>query len=291
MAEIENTAAGPGELLTAARKKMGLSKFDISRQLNLSPAVIEQLESNQYTDQIPDAFLRGYLRTYARAVALDEDDIVTSYSEFTGSSEVANHYVPSTDVPPVKIQVGSHMLWFKLLSVAVFIAILILGWMAYNQTDPETATTDSSVLNSPLLTEQPKNEPVQLPTNEELTEQPVTDNAVEQNVIDSVVLDDVIEEVPETELPQGFVDEPVLTDAELAFNFIDDCWVQVIDGNDEVLAVGLKSAGRRFSVSGVPPITVVLGKPRAVSLQYNNQSVDLSIYPASQTARFILGDE
>ncbi|PCJ46420.1 MAG: hypothetical protein COA74_13610, partial [Gammaproteobacteria bacterium] len=78
--------------------------------------------------------------------------------------------------------------------------------------------------------------------------------------------------------------------ADLEFSFIEDCWVQVIDSDEEVLAVGLKSAGRRFSVSGVPPIRVVLGKPRAVSLQFNNELVDLTIYPAGQTARFSLGE-
>jgi len=107
--------------------------------------------------------------------------------------------------------------------------------------------------------------------------------------IESVTVTDVTAE-PE-EIPQGFVETATLTDAELDFTFIDDCWIQVTDSNEEVLAVGLKNAGRRFTVSGVPPIQVVLGKPRAISLQYNNQSVDLSIYPAGQTARFSLGEK
>ena len=100
----------------------------------------------------------------------------------------------------------------------------------------------------------------------------------------------VIDEVT-IEEPQGFVESPPSLNAEIAFSFVDSCWVKVIDSNDEVLAVGLKSPGRSFVVSGVPPIDVVLGKPRAVSIQFNNQSVDLSSYPASQIARFTLGDE
>ena len=81
----------------------------------------------------------------------------------------------------------------------------------------------------------------------------------------------------------------MIAGGELTFNFVDDCWVKVTDKNNEVLAVGLKTKGRRFVVNGVPPINVIIGKPRAVKLTYNSQSVDLTPYPASQTARLTLG--
>jgi len=293
MAEVDTNTDGPGNLLSAARKKAGLSKSDIADQLNLSVAVIEQLESDLHSDDIPDAFLRGYLRTYARAVGQDEEHIIALYSQVIGSSIVCNHYVPSADVPPVKIQIGSHMLWFKLISVVVIIAILVLGWLAYSQRniseEEETSNVEtvqpseqSNVEADNTATEQPMES-----LAEEITEdEPLSDLSDD---IESVTVTDVTAE-PE-EIPQGFVETATLTDAELDFTFIDDCWIQVTDSNEEVLAVGLKNAGRRFTVSGVPPIQVVLGKPRAISLQYNNQSVDLSIYPAGQTARFSLGEK
>ena len=79
MAEIEMTSNGPGELLVKARDKAGMSQADIARQLNLSLAIIEQLDTDRYSDDIPDAFIRGYIRTYARVVDLDEGKIVTLY--------------------------------------------------------------------------------------------------------------------------------------------------------------------------------------------------------------------
>ena len=74
----------------------------------------------------------------------------------------------------------------------------------------------------------------------------------------------------------------------LTFEFLGDCWVQVTDANGEVLAVGLKTQGRRFQVSGMAPIDVVLGKPREVYIAYNDEEVDLSCFPAGSTARFAL---
>ena len=272
MVEIDNSKVGPGKLLADARKKLGLSKPDIASQLNLSVSIIEQLESDKYKDDIPDAFLRGYIRTYARVVDLDEEEIVSLYSDLTGSVSVTYNYVPSSDVPPAKIQVSSHQLWFKMLSVIVFLVILILGWLAFRDgNDSKSISAEQNTTNNP---------------------QPYNSQSV--NDTPSIQIDSTSNEPQATEalaaLPRGFVDAPSLTNAELEFYFINDCWVQVVDSNNEVLAVGLKTAGRRFTVSGVPPISIVLGKPRAISLQYNNQAVDLSIYPASQSARFTLGD-
>ena len=138
MAKVEIEDTSPGKLLSAARKKAGLSESDIADQLNLSITVIKELESDQNTTNIPDAFLRGYMRTYARAVGEDEEHIVALYSQAIGTSIVRNYFVPSVDVPPMKAQVGNHMPWFKALSVAVFIAIIILGWLAYSQQSNET---------------------------------------------------------------------------------------------------------------------------------------------------------
>ena len=287
MAEVENNTEGPGKLLAAARKKAGQTKSDIAEKLNLSAIVIGQLESDHYTDDIPDAFLRGYLRTYARVVKQDEEQVIALYSQFIGRSIVQNYYVPSVDVPPLKIQLSNDVLWVRVISISVVIVILVLGWMAYSKSDTDDKSdkvADGLPLNknapvvSTIPLEKPKSE---LPKAELST---ITQSEEVQPIIDLVEEDNA-------EIPRGFIDSPVLSNAELAFSFIDSCWIQVIDSNDEVLAVGLKSPGRRFIVSGVPPIKVVLGKPRAVSIQFNNHSVDLSIYPASQIARFTLGGE
>jgi len=271
MAEIDKQSAGPGKLLAAARSKAGLSIVDIAQRLNLSIELIGQLESDQYNCDLHDTFIRGYLRTYARSLEQDEERIVALYSQAVGNSIVRNYYTPSADVAPVKGQLGNHLLGFKVISISIVIAILVLGWIAYNPTDVDNKTAEQLIV-------QP--DTAEATIDQQSIVPPSTDETDQQDV--AVTIAEPLAEI---------IESPILTNAELEFNFIEDCWVQVIDSNEEVLAVGLKSAGRRFVVSGVPPITVVLGKPRAISLQYNNQAVDLSIYPASQAARFILGEE
>ena len=206
---------------------------------------------------------------------------------------------------PVKTQIGNHLLWVKMISLLVFIVILILGWLALTKTD-ETPKSPVSYLPKPEINKKigsntSKNtnskfkQPVQFQqielvgpdgaeVNDLSADDPIPENTklVDSSLVDTSLVDNAT-------LSAAVVNTPVISNAELEFNFIDDCWVQVIDSNGEVLAVGLKSAGRRFNVSGYPPITVVLGKPRAVTIQYNDLEVDLSIYPASSSARFTLG--
>jgi cytoskeleton protein RodZ len=306
MAKVESNEKGPGDLLKAARTKAGLTKDDVATQLKLLPNTISQLETNQYTDDIPDAFLRGYLRSYARIVNLDENLIVSLYTELTGKVDVQNYYKPSTDVEPVKTQIGNHLLWVKMISLLVFIVILILGWLALTKTDviPKSPVSylPKPEINKKISSNTSKNttskfkQPVQFqqkelvgPDEAEVNDLSADDSNQENpELVDSSLVDSSL--VDNATLSAAVVNTPVISNAELEFNFIDDCWVQVIDSNGEVLAVGLKSAGRRFNVSGYPPITVVLGKPRAVTIQYNDLAVDLSIYPASSSARFTLGE-
>lgn len=284
MVNTEDTKKSPGQLLVEARTIAGLSIADVSDRLNLSVNVVEQLESDQYREDIPDAFVRGYLRTYARLVGLNDGDLILQYSELTGKDKVENNYIPSIDVPPVKIQIGSHLLWFKLVSVAVVAVILGLGWFAFSQQTPKTISSSKIQQIIPAKIDTQKNEVAEI--EESLTD--IKQSNIEQSNIEDIA---ITEDTALQAKPMSAVDERVATldTVDLDFTFIDDCWVQIIDSQSNVLAVGLKSAGRRFTISGVPPISVVLGKPRAVALQYDNQAVDLSIYPAGRSAKFTLG--
>ncbi len=76
--------------------------------------------------------------------------------------------------------------------------------------------------------------------------------------------------------------------AELVFTFKDDCWVSVKDSEEELMAIGVKVKGRVMTVSGVPPIRVILGAPQNVEINYAGQDVDMTVFPAGQSANFLL---
>jgi len=291
---VENLK-GPGKLLIEGRTLAGFSVVDIADRLNLSEDVVEQLESDHYKGDIPDAFMRGYLRTYARLVSLDEEPLIQLYTVLTGKEKVENNYVPSKDVPPMNIQIGSHLLWFRLVSVAVVIAILSLGWFAFNKTNSQKEHLKSAIVELNTTTSEPQHDAI-ASTGVDGSSIPTgfigesDDESDDISIQQSIHTDtNPIERLDASAVPISNEEPEYIEKTDLDFTFIEDCWVQVIDSRSEVLAVGLKTAGRHFTISGVPPIRIVLGKPRAVGLQYDNQAVDLSIYPAGQSAKFTLG--
>lgn len=75
---------------------------------------------------------------------------------------------------------------------------------------------------------------------------------------------------------------------EVSFTFKDDCWVSVKDGDGEIMAIGVKTKGRVMVVSGIPPVSVILGAPQSVEIDFGGLAVDMSVYPGGESARFTL---
>jgi len=79
--EVHEAPIGPGKRLREARKAMRLDQSDVSAQLNLELRVIDAIERNDFSGLPPATFVRGYLRSYARLVALDPDQVIEQYHQ------------------------------------------------------------------------------------------------------------------------------------------------------------------------------------------------------------------
>ena len=75
---------------------------------------------------------------------------------------------------------------------------------------------------------------------------------------------------------------------DVVFTFKDDCWVSVKDGNGGTMAIGTKTKGRVMTVSGVPPVSVILGAPQSVNIEFGGLAVNMSVYPGGESAKFSL---
>ena len=79
----------PGEQLRIARVGYGWSLQDVAANLNLDVDVVRALESGDYAGLPEPAFIRGYLRAYARLMELDDAQLL------------------GTEKPPVHGRLGS----------------------------------------------------------------------------------------------------------------------------------------------------------------------------------------
>ena len=69
-----------GERLRRAREIKGLSQKDVANALNLMVSHVRAIESNRYNAQAEGEHFGGYLRSYARLVELDPQQIIDLYS-------------------------------------------------------------------------------------------------------------------------------------------------------------------------------------------------------------------
>ena len=69
------------KLLVEARQSLNLSQKEIADQLYLTKTLIQQLEEGEFGDRSTKAFVKGYLRSYARVVGLSGDDLVQRFED------------------------------------------------------------------------------------------------------------------------------------------------------------------------------------------------------------------
>jgi hypothetical protein len=68
------------EYLRGQRERASLSIEDIARVTKIPERSLRQIEAGQFEDLPADVFVRGFLRSYARVVGLNADDVVRRYA-------------------------------------------------------------------------------------------------------------------------------------------------------------------------------------------------------------------
>jgi cytoskeletal protein RodZ len=121
--EVEALSVGAGAFgrhLLQEREFRGLSRDEISKLTKLPPVIIEALESGVPERMPPQAYVVGYLRSYAGAVGLDADDIVLRWQEVVGHEQKPSRRVR----PPV---LGAAVAAVVVLALAALAALTLIG--------------------------------------------------------------------------------------------------------------------------------------------------------------------
>lgn len=74
----EQTSLNVGKTLREAREALGMSVHDIAERTKFAPRQVEALEANDYSSLPTATFLRGFVRSYARVLQIDEAPLLAS---------------------------------------------------------------------------------------------------------------------------------------------------------------------------------------------------------------------
>ncbi|MEZ9390857.1 cytoskeleton protein RodZ [Vibrio splendidus] len=288
-----------GTLLKNKRESLGLTQKQISDRLKLRVTLIQQIEENQFESDQVATFMRGYIRSYAKYVNLDEK-VVLNALHHSGDAQHQEQEMLSFSRKTKTEKHNSRIMLLTWSIFAVIVGISSLWWWQNQQQDTlsqSLANTESSeelVVEESLDPELTSLEVIEAEQNTETS--PVTENSDELTEVssaeDSVTLDpvEVLEEAADvasvTEESEIVAPEAVVN--ELVMQFSADCWIQVKDASGKTLSTGIKKAGQTLNLSGTAPYKVILGAPEGVSMTFASEPVDLSGYTSGKVARITL---
>lgn len=123
------TGETPGQILRAAREAKGLSTQQLADSLRLRNAVVEMIEADDYDKLSSPTFVRGYLRSFSKALEVDEKRVFEAYRAM-GFGEVAASTITMQSFSKRKVRErnDSRLMLISYLIIAIVIAMAVLWW-------------------------------------------------------------------------------------------------------------------------------------------------------------------
>ncbi|MHC6803959.1 RodZ domain-containing protein, partial [Vibrio antiquarius] len=240
-------------------------------------SVIEDIENNRFESQQVATFTRGYLRSYAKFVGLDEKMVLTALEQTADVQPQEQEIEMQSFSRKTKDEKHNSRIMLLTWVIGLVIIGISAAWWWQNQQENSLTkeVTDSSV-EAPKPTAQELAD-IDLMTAEELiastpedvvstsnnvvetSEVPVeqgsdpllaeTENTTSVDSEEPVaVIETAEEEQPAPVVPEGMT--------LLTMKFKADCWIQVKDTNGKTLVSGTHKPGQDVELTGKAPFKV-----------------------------------
>lgn len=282
-----------GATLRNAREQAGLSVADIADRIKFAPKQVEALEANDFAHLPQAPFLRGFVRSYARVLQLDEASLTGSLPE----AQLRQEAVPArgTDVPfrnPLEMN-RINLVW---LGGALGVVLLLLLFLmlptkqemkvepvveAVTLPVPETAASAAAAAE-PSGVEQAKAKPAVAEIPAGVAKQ----NGQEKKVAVAVAHTPLPQVLPAS--APAAVNIEMLKRRPMHLVFTGDTWVEVLDTKGEIMLSRSNPAGTEKWIGGPnrAPYDVTINHPERVKLYYKGREIDLSAYAGKGVAHF-----
>lgn len=267
------TASSFGARLAAAREEAGLSVGEMAGRLRLHVNQVRALESGDLTHLPETAYVRGFVRSYARALNLDPAPLIDDLNTKVGlpSNSVVDGMTRTRDYSPVRAAAHEHASRSLVLGLAVIalIGLGVIGWYAMRPSSPEAVPTA------------PAAPAASAPTAAAASDQPTlpASAAAPADTVEPTVV--ATEPAP---APSQLVGDAA---ALLSLSFSGVSWVEVTDANGKILLSQLAREGDVLQpAGGTPPLNVVIGDASKASVIVRGEPFNLEPIQRANIARF-----
>jgi cytoskeleton protein RodZ len=258
--EAGGDAHGIGARLRGAREKRGLTILQAAEKLHVDARVLEALEAGNIAALGAPVYARGHLRRYAELLGEPPPELHAAYAAAAAPD--------LTRIPHREPDRESSLVLPAVVVLCVFAAVGLLWWL----------------LTLPGVKPQPVAPP---PAGAAAEAAPTAEAPVAAT--GQALQPGAVEAPAGTRLAAATAPAAAPGEARLALKFSDASWVEVYDAGGRRLLEGLGVPDSARTLSGAPPLRVVLGNAPAVGLQLNGRPVALDgLVHRDHSARFVL---
>jgi cytoskeleton protein RodZ len=124
---LQDTAnQSPGTILRRGREASRLSKTEVAQQLHLTVDTIERIEADDYEKLPAVAFVRGYIRAYAKLLKLPADEIVVEFDRLGRTDQPVEF--STQKIYGERTTINDKMLWIGAGMTVVLMVIGVIWW-------------------------------------------------------------------------------------------------------------------------------------------------------------------
>ena len=296
-----------GKVLREAREQLGFSVMDVSNQIKFAPRQIEALEADDFQRLPEAAFLRGFVRSYAKILQLDERKLLAMLPQMKEASMMLEPVSVGMPLPHAGLLKPQNLLW---LGAAVALAVIAGGVALWNYLSPlkhaevkqiETplalpvelqplpaldAEAEAPVIvqTSPARNKAVRAESAVAVSKTQLVEEPVKKISKPVALPDQTVT--VKQTKPEDSANTATSDragdstqsDPLIPITQLRLEFDEDSWTEIKDRDDKILSSKVNLAGSALVIYGRAPFSMLIGHGLSVRLFHQGKQVDILPY-------------
>lgn len=284
----QEPAVRMGAVLRGKRIAMGLSVADVAAQIRLAPRQIEALEADDLAHLPELPFVRGFVRSYAKLLQLDDQPLLATLPD---PHAVTERIEPESVEVPFNARQSSgkqNRLW---LVASAAVALLIAAFLGWHYATPKAverapvAELTESVITLPAIDDSASAVPEVAP---EVAASSVQAASAPVAVVPALKPATVLAQsaVPASSQPAAQQAKPT----RLRIVFAADSWTEVKDATGRLMSSRMNESGTELNLNGSAPYELVIGNARYVQLYRRGKLVDLVPYinSTSEVARLKL---
>lgn len=284
-------ATSLGTMLREAREHLGLSVIDVANQIKFAPRQIEALEADEFKNLNEDAFLRGFVRSYAKILQLDAQTLLATIPH---KNTVAN----GGELPAVPSHADSivapryNLNWLLAAALLAVIAGIFGLWnfisppaqpLATRIETPVTLPEEIEIISEEVAPVEPEQPSLPNVRSKLITVQPVQTPELKSELRPEVK-PEVNPKVNQVVQPRKEIvasdskPVPSAPATQVRLEFGEESWTEIRDRDGEILSSQVNPAGSELIVYGQAPFTLLIGHGLSARLFHQGNQVDLTPY-------------